>query len=462
VLLRYVVWFALAGCAVEAESRERRIVNVLAGDNYEWSLRDPALVALKLHKMQRGPYEWLRGSAALYWRDVTEQGDSRATTAFGSPAASRVLLLGDAHLENAGTFRASDGTMFIDWNDFDATGYGPYHVEVRRLAASFVIVAGIGAPSDSALPAELSRAVATGYTTTIAALAGGARIGAVGEGASALFDAELKKSKKRGDAGYAVEELAPVTAGVRTLALGDLEPDGTDGVIEDRVVEVQGEQVAWIDRAVAAWAPGKLDAAAATIKLRARRIGSGVASYAAYRYQVVLEGATPAPDDDRVIELKETRDGLAITETWQREASAWNTPAERAAITQQRLQARDDGDGLLGHTQVGALSLKIRDREAYQRGINAEDLGELARTDRAQLLLLANLYGGMLARAHGQALTADRERGYLVIAPLLTGREAEFADEVATLAIGDAAQIAADYEAMKSRNLEHLIVARIR
>jgi len=29
---------------------------------------------MKLRMMQRGPYEWLRGTAALYWRDVTEPG----------------------------------------------------------------------------------------------------------------------------------------------------------------------------------------------------------------------------------------------------------------------------------------------------------------------------------------------------------------------------------------------------
>jgi uncharacterized protein (DUF2252 family) len=353
--------------------------------------------------------------------------------------------------------------MFVDWNDFDATGYGPFSTEVRRLASSFAVVAGIGAPTDTELPNQLARAIATSYTATIADLAAGKRIGAVTSGrGSALLDKELGKSKTRGDEHYGLDEVAPIRVTTREIALGDLEPVAMDGVIEDRLVAVDAEQSAMIDTAVQTWSVGRLDPAAARVRLRARRIGSGVASYAAYRFEVVLEGPKDIPDDDILIELKETRDGLAITETWQRDASEWNTPAERAVATQLRLHARPDGDPLLGAAQPGALSLKIRDREAYQRGINADDLEQLADKDKPQLLVIASLYGGMLARAHGQALTADRERGYIVIAPLLAGREAAFADEISRLAITDAAQIVADHAAMKDRDLNALIVQRNR
>src|SRR5262245_52698646 len=124
--LGLAVLFASACASSDAASREQRILDLLADDNYEQALRDPELVAMKLRKMQRGPYEWLRGTAAVFWRDLTDPGTARATTAFGSPASARVLLVADPHVENVGTFRASDGTMFVDWNDFDATGYGPY------------------------------------------------------------------------------------------------------------------------------------------------------------------------------------------------------------------------------------------------------------------------------------------------------------------------------------------------
>jgi len=446
----------VVGCAGQPASREQAVVDAIANDNYVWTEREPALVAMKLRKMQRGPYEWMRGTASLYWRDLTEPGSPRAATAFGDPRSSRVLVVGDPHPENVGTFRAADGTMFVDWNDFDATGYGPYTGDLRRLAAGLVIAA----HADAALGDELARAVATGYATQIAALAGDSSPAALVEGVHSLLDSELRKARTRGDAHRNLDEFAPVVDGKRVVAFGDLEPTAPDGVIEDRIEPAGAEAAAFVDRAIASWRVGRLDAAAATVKLRARRIGSGVSSYAVRRYDAVLEGASPAVEDDLLVELKETRDGVIVPGIAQREASEWDTPAIRSVDTQRRLQARDDGDVLLGAAQIGGLSFKVRDREAYQRGLSHEDLAALAAGDathREELRALAALLGGALARAHGEALTADGVRGVTVIAPLLASREVAFADEVATVSVEAAAQITADHARFVDRDLFALI-----
>jgi len=124
VLAAFAIFaIVFAGCAGEAPTRARRIVEALSDDNLVFDAREPELVAAKLRKMQRGPYEWLRGTASLCWRDLMEPGGDRPRTTFGDPLSSRVLLVGDPHPENLGTFHAADGTMFVDWNDFDATGY---------------------------------------------------------------------------------------------------------------------------------------------------------------------------------------------------------------------------------------------------------------------------------------------------------------------------------------------------
>jgi uncharacterized protein (DUF2252 family) len=451
--VRFVIgYLAVIGACSSApalDAREQRIVTALADDNYLWAIRDPALTALKLRKLQRGPYEWLRGTASLYWRDVMEPGVDRPASAFGDEASSRVLLIGDPHPENVGTYRASDGTMFIDWNDFDSTGYGPFTGDLRRLGAGLAIAA----PDVAALIVE--RAVAA-YAETMLALAAGERVGPVLAGRAPLFDDELDTAETRGDRLFAVDELAPVMNGVRTLAQGDLEDVAADGLIEDRVIGVSPEVADWLDRAVAAWGHSELGA----IKLRARRIGSGVSSYAAYRWNVVLEGATPATDDDRVIELKETREGLVVRNVPRLPTAEWSSPGARAVDTQQRLHARADGDPLLGSALVGGLSVKIRDREAYQRGVDREDLTELAEgsdADRAELAELAAIYGELLARAHGLARTEDGLLGHEVIAPLLAGRESELAADLGSIVQADAARIVADHMLMKDVDLMALV-----
>lgn len=454
-----LLWITSACADVAPTDREQRIITALADDNYLWAVRDRELVDLKLRKMQRGPYEWLRGTASLFWRDMTEPGVGRPASAFGDPASSRVLLVGDPHCENVGTFRASDGTMVVDWNDFDSTGYGPFTGDVRRLGAGLVIAA-----QDSALGDELVRRAATAYAVTIASIAMGARPGPVVRGASALFDDELDTARMRGDRGFALDELAPVTNGTRVVAFGDLEPIAADGVLEDRVTPVSAEIAGWIDHAIAEWSIGRLDAGSASVKLRSRRVGAGVASYAAYRFNVVLEGPTSAIEDDLVVELKETREGLIVRGLPRWASAEWGSPGARSADTQRRLQARPDADPLLGAALVGGLSLKIRDREAYQRGIDREDLTALAAgnpNDRDELADLAEVYGGMLARAHGLATTEDGVPGWMVIAPLLAGRDVAFVDDIVELAAGDAAQVIADHALMRDRSLAALIVPEV-
>ncbi len=441
----------LVGCAspMTAE-RDQRILTALADDNWLWAIRDPQLARLKLVKMQRGPYEWFRGTASLFWRDLMEPGVDRPASAFGDEASSRVLLLGDPHVENVGTYRAADGTQLLDWNDFDATGYGPFTGDLRRLGASLAIAA-----PDMAEP--LVRRALTAYAQAMAMLATGARPAPITRGRVELIDDELDTARTRGESLFAIDELAPVRDGVRALALGDLEDVAPDGVLEDRVTTISAEHADWIDTAIAQWGHPELGA----IKLRARRIGPGVSSYAAYRWNVVLEGPTSSNEDDRIVEIKETREGVIIRGLVRLSAAPWDSPAARSVDTQRQLQARRDADAILGSALVGGLSLKIRDREAFQRGINYDDVTDLAAgnaSDQAQALELAAIYGEMLARAHGLALTEDGALGagtvgVDVIAPLIANREAAFVDDLAALALADAAQIVADHDRMKDRDL---------
>lgn len=440
-----------AGCADALPSeRTQRVIDVLAEDNYVWARREPALVAKKLAKMQRGPYEWMRGTASVYWRDLTELGD-RTTTAFGDDASSRVLLVGDPHPENIGTFRAADGSMLVDWNDLDAAGYGPFTADLRRLAVGLVVAAD---SADEAVNDELATRAIRGY---VAQLARGPM--SIRPGMHPLLDKELAKARARGDARFAVDELAPVTDGARYVAFGDLEAVADDGVYEDTVLPVGAEAAAWLDAAVAQWTARRGEPA--VVKLRARRIGAGVASYAALRYNVVLEGPTAAPEDDQVLELKEERDGLILHGLPQLAAAEWDSPAARVVDAQQRLQARRDADGCLGAADLGGLSLKIRDREAYQRGIDHLDLAELAAgsvAKRAQLADLAELLGGLLASAHGNARTLDGARGADVIAPILAGREDAFVAELVASARVEAAQVLADHAVLAHVDLAALVI----
>jgi uncharacterized protein (DUF2252 family) len=447
-----VRWFLIvfAACAAPKDPRDAFVVNTIAEDNYEFSLRDPTLVAMKLTKMQRDPFDWLRGTAPVYWHDVTDPGAPRMPTAFGDPASSRVLLVADPHPENLGSFRAPDGTMFMDWNDFDSSGYGPFEGDVRRLAAGLMIAtrdpdAAVDTLAlDPAFDDEIAHRVATGYVAQIGELAAGMPALPVTTGAAKYFDKLIAKAIENGDANKEVNDDTAVDGdGTRYFVLGDQDPVADDGVIESRLSAPTDIERDRVTRAMTSWLAQHADLG--NIVDIARRYGSGVSSYAALRYYVLLAS-------DRIVEVKEERDGIVIHGVPELEAAEWTTPAQRVVDAQRRLQLRRDGDTLLGAADLSPLAFRVHDETAYQRGVNSTDLGALAvdPSKRSQVPDLAELFGRLLARAHGAALTADGVPGWTVIMPVLGDG---FGDELSTLAQADAAQTVADWQSLRTQDL---------
>lgn len=444
---------ATSSCSnASLEPRTAAVCNALAIDNQIWLQREPATVAMKFRKMQRNWYTWLRGTAALYWADTTGVSPWNVPTKFGNAAAAATRVIGDPHVENLGTFRAADGTMFVDWNDFDASGFAPYWVDVRRLALSVVVAV---TADDAALDVEfahaISKAVATGYATQIQTLAGGDRSWFVSTGSDALLDKLIDKAKRDGDAAKRLDEVAPIVEGARRMAFGEMEAPGIDGVIEDELTGVGADAAAALPAVVASWRTSvqpEITASAANIKGVRRRLGAGVSSYPALRYYVLLEGATASLDDDLLIEVKESRDGIAVATPATLPSFAWNSNGERVATAQRLAQGTLAGDAMLGWAAMGPQSYRVVSRSGYQRGLNADDVAALAAKGadgKAAVLHLATTMGRLLARAHGQSPTASGALGAAVIAPLLHDRDIEFADEVATFVAAYAPRSRQDY-----------------
>ena len=89
------------------------------------------LLRLRYGRMSRTPLTFLRGAAAVMAGDL----------AAGNRTDLRVELCGDAHLGNFRWYRAPDGDLVFDLNDFDETLAGPFEWDVKRLAASITVCA---------------------------------------------------------------------------------------------------------------------------------------------------------------------------------------------------------------------------------------------------------------------------------------------------------------------------------
>jgi uncharacterized protein (DUF2252 family) len=455
-LLLTVMVTASACAEVRDDARHLWVVGRLADDNRIHALRDPALVAGKLRRMQGEPYDWFRGTAALYWRDLTEAGPWAWPTAYGDGASSRVLIVGDPHVENLGTFRPADGETVVDWNDFDGAAYGPYWGDVRRLAVSLVLAGG-DRLADPLAATTVAGAVARGYAEEIAALAGGAEMRVVSLGTAVVFDELLEDAVEDGDTGVMLARYTRIDGLLqRFMFVGDLAPMREDATYDDTIVPV-GADGAFVPLVVARWRAtldGDWPDTAFAIKAYGRRLGAGVASYAMLRLYVALEGPTADLADDWLLEIKETGDGTRIAGLADYGAG-FTSAGERVVFAQRAAGARPDADELLGWADLPPRSFRVRHRTGYQKGLDVEDvLGELR--DGAggvnDLATFATLTGAMLARAHVRAPTADGASADAVIDRVLVDHDG-FVAETADFATAYAAQVVADWTRANDHDL---------
>ncbi len=95
---------------------------------------DAPSLARKLAKMSASCFVYFRGTYHLFASDLLE-GPFRKWPA----AKAAGPIVGDLHTENFGTFRAANGQIVYDINDFDETAEGPYEFDLRRMATALVL-----------------------------------------------------------------------------------------------------------------------------------------------------------------------------------------------------------------------------------------------------------------------------------------------------------------------------------
>ena len=112
-----------------AEKRED-ILSIIKKSNVG---RQQNLVPLRMQRMAASPFAFLRGAASVMAYDLAN------TPTMGC----KVVLAGDAHINNFGIYGTAQRELVFDINDFDETVIGPWEWDLKRLTAS-VNVAGRG------------------------------------------------------------------------------------------------------------------------------------------------------------------------------------------------------------------------------------------------------------------------------------------------------------------------------
>ena len=457
----------LAACDAPPDARAAWLQTTLVLDNQVFLDTDMAQAQAKFARMSMSLYPFFRGTMPQFARDLAEGGGAgRGASRYATAETADVALVGDPHPENIGSFRGADGTLVIDFNDFDAASYGPYHFDVRRLALGFYVAA---VELEAGEPLALAEAVARGYVAEVGAMAQGRAADtamAAGEDHGEILNYTLRKAAEDGAAREELDDYTRVLGERREMFFGDVEPpvawevgEHAMPVARDAVATVSAGELQDVARLIAAWPATLHDAEvmstpalaspALVIKGASRRLGAGVASFAAPRFYVLLEGPTSGLDDDVLLEIKRVYDPPPLPGLQRLPSRPFADNGARVVAMQRALQTTATDDPLLGHAQLGGASYRVRDRSKFQRGVDlakiAEKLdeGDFAAEDLEEL---AERSGHLLARSHARAARQSGEPGLPAIAAALASEPEGFVVETVAF-VGDYAPVlAADYE----------------
>ena len=139
---------------MKAVSNRPDPLDLLAASNLG---RQEDLVPLRMGRMAASPFTFLRGAACVMAWDLSK-----------TPSTGiRLIIDGDAHINNFGLYGTPQRDVVFDLNDFDEATIGPWEWDLKRLVASVNVAARENGMNKAERAEAVMRAVA-GYRWNIA------------------------------------------------------------------------------------------------------------------------------------------------------------------------------------------------------------------------------------------------------------------------------------------------------
>jgi len=356
--------------------RERRlhVRNTLIEDHAVRLLDTPDAVAGKFAILADSPFSFFRGTALLYYRD-------HAGVDGHLPA---VFCIGDVHPENFGIMPSAAGHPFFAPNDFDEAWIAPFTYDTGRGVVGFWMAAREQGLSRKARRMVV-RSFVEGYLAALVAFASD--------------DSEDSNQVTQDSCPPVLEAAFAKAQRPRDRFLAKRVDLDAHRFLPDERIEPRHDLVPMLQPAV--------DHYAITLAHResrpsgffrvhdvALRHGGGTASQGLARFWVLLEGPSPAPTDDVIIELKAARRSALYGLVPATEFDA-RTSAERIALAHSEFLV--DGDPLYGAAEIEGTSFVVRERGPQKVNISVAAFGA------EELISYAEVCGRALAQTHARS-----------------------------------------------------------
>ncbi|CAN5402792.1 DUF2252 domain-containing protein [soil metagenome] len=384
------------------DQRSEEIVRCLQESFTELMQQAPGAFRTKFRKMARDPFAFYRGTACLFYADLAGQTALDGETvgedsAWWGENGDRIWIQGDLHVENFGTYMASDGRLVFDVNDFDEAYVAPWTWEIRRFVASLALICWEKALPDRVID-DLIETYVRAYAEQVSTFTGQDEI----DWALTLDNAQ----------GAVLDTLRSVKLVSREGFLGDV------SVVQDyrrRFESNYGEQMDGpgrkdLDAAFAAYQESLAREPDPRVRfdvLDAVALGAlGIGSAGLPAYSVLIEGETQALGNDVILTAKQGQAAaLARVITDERIGNAFDHHGHRTAVSQRALQ--DHASPYLGWMEMNGTGFVVSEFSPYEADLSWDDL-----TEPDDMQVLVRQLGQATAKIH---CVADDESGHELV-----------------------------------------------
>ncbi len=346
------------------DERAQLIVEVLVDAFSDLMAADADAFRTKFRKMAADPFAFYRGSACLFYADMSTLEDR-----WSDERTSRVWIQGDLHAENFGTYMDSAGRIVFDVNDFDEAYLGHVSWDLRRFAASFALLTWRKAFSDDVI-GELLGLYLNSYLDQVEAFTRSDHdrsFALVRDNTEGAVHDVILETTTRTRLGL-LQRLTVVEHHVRRFA---------DLPRNRRLDDDERETVmAALDRyRETVTPPRRRRDVVYDVKDVIGTGGFGIGSAGLPAYNVLLEGYDQALENDVVLSIKQGNVAAPSRIVEDPEIRDYfQHHGHRTAVSQRALQA--NASQFLGHTEIGGVGFVVAELSPYELDLDWEDLTE--------------------------------------------------------------------------------------
>ncbi len=354
----------------------------------------------KYSKMSESPFSFFRGSAYLYYYDVTQ-----IPFRYHTPDDKPTWLMGDLHFDNFSAFRNADGENVFDVDDFDEGYLGSYLYDLLRMTVSIRLYAEDLGYSES----HQSKLVSTyikNYVKQLQAFENGEEKPVEFQFTEKNTKGPIQKRIKKLDDRSPMHSLNKQTrinsdgerkfirTGEKLSAIGEAEKTQVKKAWEAYTETLKEE----VDESLRHY----------EIKDIVQKKGAGIGSTGLSRYLILVHGES-AKDHltDLILEVKEARTPIPAY-FFPYDQAFWDTNKHeglRVIKTQQAMHHKQDPH--LGYVTIGDKEFYVREKSPFTKEIEPKHMKEYK-----DLKQTVKTMGQISAKIHARA-DSDIDHHYL-------------------------------------------------